>query len=254
MIKNKYTIIWIRIWQSGLTNLKIKLSKFVLLLKPLLLMIIHNFENEHSILNQYIVELRDSSIQQDAMRFRRNIERIGEILSYELSKTLTYHNVNVNSPLGKKEVSVLNDPVVICSILRAGLPLHHGILNYFDKAENAFISAYRKHIKNGDDFNVIVNYLASPSLDNKTLILSDPMLATGKTLENTLKAMESHGNPKQLHVIAVIGSVQGVAYTEKILPEHAHLWIAAIDSKLNSRGYIIPGLGDAGDLSYGEKL
>ena len=217
-------------------------------------MLIHNFEGQYSILNQYIAELRDVSIQQDAMRFRRNIERIGEILSYELSKTLKYHSTTVTTPLGTKIVPVLDDKMVICSILRAGLPLHHGILNYFDRAENAFISAYRKHEGEEDTFEVIVNYLASPSLEGKTLILSDPMLATGKTLENTLKAMKDHGEPEQIHIVAVIGSEQGVAYAEKILPENAHLWIAAIDDHLNSRGYIVPGLGDAGDLSYGEKL
>jgi len=217
-------------------------------------MIIHNFEGQYSILNQYIAELRDVSIQQDAMRFRRNIERIGEILSYELSKTLNYHSTAVTTPLGTKMVPVLDDKMVICSILRAGLPLHHGILNYFDRAENAFISAYRKHENDADTFEVIVNYLASPSLEGKILILSDPMLATGKTLENTLKAMKDHGEPELIHALAVIGSQEGVAHAREVLPENAHLWIAAIDDHLNSRGYIVPGLGDAGDLSYGEKL
>jgi uracil phosphoribosyltransferase len=144
--------------------------------------------------------------------------------------------------------------LVLCSVLRAGIPLHQGLLNYFDKAENAFISAYRHHPDNSDEFEVIVKYLASPSLENKTLVLTDPMLATGKTLENTFNALKSHGIPKQVHIISVIGSKDGVNYINNIFPKNTHLWIAAIDEKLSSKGYIIPGLGDAGDLSFGVKL
>jgi uracil phosphoribosyltransferase len=143
---------------------------------------------------------------------------------------------------------------VICSVLRAGLPLHQGILNYFDRAENAFISAYRKHPKGSDEFEVIVNYMAAPDLTGKTLILSDPMLATGKTLENVLSALRKHGEPAQIHVVSVIGSSKGIAHVEAIFPESVQLWIAAIDESLNSRGYILPGLGDAGNLAFGEKL
>lgn len=217
-------------------------------------MIIHNFEENNSILNQFIREIRDIDIQKDAMRFRRNIERIGEVLSYELSKTLKFQSTNVQTPLGVKEVSVLKDELVLCSILRAGFPLHQGLLNYFDGAENAFISAYRHHSEGSDDFDVIVNYLASPSLDNKILLLADPMLATGKTLENVIEAIKDHGKPKQIHIVSVIGSLEGINYLKRILPENTHLWIATIDENLNSKGYILPGLGDAGDLSYGEKL
>ncbi len=217
-------------------------------------MIIHNFEESNSILNQFIAELRDINIQKDSMRFRRNIERVGEILSYELSKTLDYQSKKVKTPLGDKKVPKLNDELVLCSVLRAGFPLHQGLLNYFDSAENAFVSAYRHHPEGKDDFEVIVKYLASPSLNNKILLLADPMLATGKTLENVLKAMENHGTPKQIHIISVIGTNQGVDYVESVFPENTHLWIATIDDKLNARGYILPGLGDAGDLSYGEKL
>ncbi|RPD96447.1 uracil phosphoribosyltransferase [Aureibaculum marinum] len=217
-------------------------------------MIIHNFEKNNSVLNQFISELRDVNIQKDSMRFRRNIERVGEILSYELSKTLEFTSKNVQTPLGDKKVSVLNDDLILCSILRAGFPLHQGILNYFDKAENAFVSAYRHHPKGKDNFEVIVNYLASPALNDKILVLADPMLATGKTLENVLKGFENHGTPKQIHIISVIGSTEGVAYAEKVFPENTHLWIATIDHQLNARGYIVPGLGDAGDLCYGEKL
>ncbi|WP_117883801.1 uracil phosphoribosyltransferase [Aureibaculum luteum] len=217
-------------------------------------MILHNFEEQNSILSQFISELRATDIQKDSMRFRRNIERVGEILSYELSKTLDFESKNIQTPLGDKKVSVLQDDLVLCSILRAGFPLHQGLLNYFDNAENAFVSAYRHHPDGKDDFEVIVNYLASPSLNNKILLLADPMLATGKTLENVLKGFKDHGTPKQIHIVSVIGSTEGINYVEKVFPENTHLWIATIDNQLNSRGYIVPGLGDAGDLCYGEKL
>lgn len=217
-------------------------------------MIIHNLGVENSILNQFISEIRDSTTQKDTMRFRKNIERIGEILGYELSKTLTYAQKTVQTPLGIKEILIPEKELVLCSILRAGLPLHQGLLNYFDTAENAFISAYRDHSEGTDDFEVVVNYLASPSLENKTLLLADPMLATGRTLENTIKAMKNHGEPKQIHIIAVIGSREGVEYIKDVFPENTHLWIAAIDEELSNRGYIIPGLGDSGDLSFGAKL
>ena len=217
-------------------------------------MIIHDFSNRNSILNRFISELRDVDVQKDTMRFRKNIERIGEILSYELSKTLNYETEEVQTPLGSKAMDLSNNALVLCSIMRAGIPLHQGLLNYFDKAENAFISAYRDHPNGDDNFEVIVQYLASPGLDNKILVLTDPMLATGKTLENVLIAIKAHGNPKQIHIVSVIGSKIGIDYLEPIFPENTHLWIAAIDDDLNSRGYIIPGLGDAGDLCYGPKL
>lgn len=217
-------------------------------------MIINDFSKKNSLISKYIFELRDVSIQKDSMRFRRNIERIGEIMSYEISKTLNYETVKVTTPLGEKEVYVPDNKIVLCSILRAGLPLHNGVLNYFDSVENAFISAYREHPNDDDDFEVIVSYLASPSIEGKTLILVDPMLATGKTLENVLEALKNHGKPKQIHILSVIGAKPGVEYVEKIFPADTHLWIAAVDDRLDSRGYIIPGLGDAGDLAYGEKL
>ncbi|GAA4275360.1 uracil phosphoribosyltransferase [Aquimarina mytili] len=217
-------------------------------------MTIHNLALENSLLNQFVLELRDVEMQKDTLRFRKNIERIGEVLGYELSKTLAYETKMVQTPLGTKKMTVPEKELVLCSILRAGLPLHQGLLNYFDKAENAFISAYRDHKNDDDDFEVVVNYLAAPSLQNKILILADPMLATGKTLENTFKAMKKHGIPKQIHIVSVIGSKQGVAYAKEVFPENTHLWIAAIDEELSNRGYIIPGLGDAGDLSYGIKL
>jgi uracil phosphoribosyltransferase len=217
-------------------------------------MVVHHFESKHSVLNRFISEIRDIEIQKDSMRFRRNIERIGEILCYELSKTLNYDTKTIQTPFGTKDIALPIDRLVLCSVLRAGLPLHQGLLNYFDHAENAFISAYRHHPNGGDDFEVIVKYFAAPSLGNKTLVLTDPMLATGKTLENVLKVMKTHGQPKQIHIISVIGSKEGVAYIKKVFPEGTHLWIAAIDDELTRKGYIIPGIGDAGDLSYGVKL
>ncbi|WP_405250451.1 uracil phosphoribosyltransferase [Dokdonia sp. Asnod3-C12] len=215
---------------------------------------IHDYSKDHSILNQFIYELRDHDIQKDAMRFRKNIERVGEILAYEMSKSLEFDTKKVQTPLGEKEMSLPQQDIVLCSILRAGLPLHQGLLNYFDRAENAFISAYRNHPNDDDEFEVIVKYLAAPSLEGKTLILTDPMLATGKTLKNVLDALKPHGTPAQIHIISVIGSQEGVDYVQKEFPESTHLWISAIDHKLSSKGYIIPGLGDAGDLSYGVKL
>ena len=217
-------------------------------------MTIHNLGDQNSVLNQFISEIRDVQIQKDPMRFRRNIERIGEVLGYEFSKELLYSSKNIETPLGTKSMYLSQDQVVICSILRAGLPLHQGLLNYFDAAENAFISAYRKHKNNEDDFEVIVDYFAAPSLEDKVLVLTDPMLATGRTLENVLAGLKKHGTPKQIHIVSVIGSQQGIDFVKSVFPTDTHLWIAAVDPELNARGYIIPGIGDAGDLAYGEKL
>ncbi|KJD36775.1 uracil phosphoribosyltransferase [Tamlana sedimentorum] len=215
---------------------------------------IHNISNENSILNQFIAEIRDSTIQKDSMRFRRNIERIGEILGYEMSKTLTYKNVTVETPLGTTPTFLPKSDIVLCSILRAGVPLHNGLLNYFDDAENAFISAYRHHKENPETFEIIVEYLACPNLEGKTLILADPMLATGQSMLATFEALKPFGTPKEVHLISVIGAQQGVDFVNTNFPENTHLWIAAIDKNLNDKGYIIPGLGDAGDLAFGEKL
>lgn len=217
-------------------------------------MIIHHLEKENSLLNQFIAEIRDKEVQGDSMRFRRNIERIGEILGYELSKSLAYRQSEVETPLGKASVRKTKDQLVLCSVLRAGLPLHQGLLNYYDHAENAFISAYRHHKDDSEEFEVIVKYFAAPDLNGKVLILTDPMLATGKTLENVNKALLGHGTPRQIHIISVIGSRPGVSYIKKVFPENTHLWIAAIDEELTREGYIVPGLGDAGDLAFGVKL
>lgn len=214
---------------------------------------IHNIGETNSILNTFIAEIRDQRIQKDSMRFRRNIERIGEVLAYEMSKQLRFTSETVTTPLGTKVMQLSNENLVLCSILRAGLPLHQGVLNYFDKIENAFISAYRKLQPNGE-FEIRVEYFASPSLENKILILADPMLATGQSLVSTYQALLSHGIPSELHIFAVIGSTDGIAYIEKHLPKNTHLWIATVDDTLNNHGYIIPGLGDAGDLAFGDKL
>ncbi len=217
-------------------------------------MTIHHFGEGNSLLNQFIAEIRDLDVQKDAMRFRRNIERIGEILSYELSKALNYQSKTIKTPFGTKEMSLPSDKLVLCSVLRAGLPLHQGMLNYFDGAENAFISAYRHHRGDEDAFEVIVKYFAAPSLEGKTLVLTDPMLATGKTLENVLKALKNHGEPEKIHILSVIGSKSGIERIKKVFPENTHLWLAAIDEELSKKGYILPGIGDAGDLAFGEKL
>ena len=212
---------------------------------------IHNISQQNSILNTYISEIRSKSIQKDSMRFRRNIERIGEILGYEMSKTLSYKVSNVETPLGSSKIALPENDIVLCSILRAGIPLHNGLLNYFDTAENAFISAYRHHKHNPESFEIIVEYLACPSLKNKTLILVDPMLATGQSMVATFEALKPFGTPKELHLISVIGSQEGVDFVDKHFDNNTHLWIASIDKKLNEKGYIVPGLGDAGDRLYG---
>ncbi len=215
---------------------------------------IHHIAKENSILNKFLSEIRDVTIQKDAMRFRRNIERIGEILGYELSKELNYTSKEITTPLGKKPTHSINNEIVLCSILRAGLPLHNGLLNYFDDSENAFISAYRHHPNNNEEFEIVVEYFASPPIDNKTVLLIDPMLATGKSLISVYEALKKHGTPKEIHIVSTIGSKDGIAYISNYFPENTSLWIADIDAHLNEKGYIIPGLGDAGDLAFGEKM
>lgn len=215
---------------------------------------IHNLSKENSVLNRFISEIRDATIQKDSMRFRRNIERIGEILGYEMSKTLHFKSKTVTTPLGDFNTCDFDNDIVLCSILRAGVPLHNGLLNYFDTAENAFISAYRHHKENPESFEIVVEYLACPDLSNKTLILADPMLATGQSMLATFEALQPFGTPKDIHLVSVIGAKDGVDFVTSKFPEHTHLWIASIDKTLNHKGYIVPGLGDAGDLSFGEKL
>lgn len=216
-------------------------------------MIINHLFDQKTILNKFLLEIRCVETQKDSMRFRKNIERIGEILAYEISKTLTYEQKKVITPLGSKEIATPKNDIVLCSILRAGLPLHNGLLNYFDDSENAFISAYRKH-SSEKEFDIEVEYFASPSIDGKTLILADPMLATGQSLVSVFKGIKKYGTPKEIHLVCVIGSEEGVNYIQKYFPEGTKLWIATIDETLNDKGYIVPGLGDAGDLAFGKKM
>lgn len=216
-------------------------------------MTVHHISENNSILNQFLSEIRDPSIQGDRMRFRRNMERIGEVLGYELSKNFSYSRKSIPTPLGRSKVMLPQDDIVICSILRAGIPLHNGLLNYLDTAGSSFISAYRHHT-NGKEFEIRVEYLASPSLEGKTLVLADPMLATGGSFLNVFKALEPMGVPSDIHLVCVIGARPGIDFLDRELPEDSHLWIAAIDEELDDRGYIVPGLGDAGDLSFGTKL
>jgi uracil phosphoribosyltransferase len=215
---------------------------------------IHYISEKNSILNKFIAEIRDVAVQKDALRFRRNIERIGEILAYELSKKLSYKTFDVVTPLGIKAIEKSINDIVLCSILRAGLPLHQGLLNYFDDAENAFISAYRHHPNNDAAFEIVVEYFASPSIENKTLLIADPMLATGQSLVAVYQAIKKYGVPKELHIVVVIASQEGLDFIKDHFPKNTHLWVAAVDDTLNEKGYIIPGLGDAGDLAFGSKL
>jgi uracil phosphoribosyltransferase len=214
---------------------------------------VHILGATNSVFNQYIAEIRDVSIQGDSMRFRRNMERMGEIISYEISKTLEYESREVTTPLGTTTVPVLKDQPVIATILRAGLPVHQGVLNYFDRAQNAFVSAYRKHHKDGS-FDIQVEYLSSPELTDKVLILCDPMLATGASMVLTYKALMQRGKPRHTHIVSVIASAEGVNYLKKNLPENVTVWCGAVDEELTAQSYIVPGLGDAGDLAYGNKI
>ncbi|TAH44107.1 MAG: uracil phosphoribosyltransferase [Bacteroidetes bacterium] len=215
---------------------------------------VHNLGLGNSIINQFISEIRDTSIQQDRMRFRRNLERTGEIFAYEISKELAYENSEVTTPLGSAIVPVLKEQPIVATILRAGLPLHQGILNYFDQADNGFISAYRKHHKDGS-FEIKLEYVSCPSIEDRVLILCDPMLATGASMVSTYKAMLEMGKPRHTHIVSVLASTQGVEHLKAQLPmERISIWAAAIDEELTAQSYIVPGLGDAGDLAYGKKL
>lgn len=214
---------------------------------------INNLSRQHTVLNQFMSEIRDVTIQKDSLRFRRNLERVGEILAYEISKTLSFERRPVTTPLGVAECEWLSEQPVLATILRAGLPLHQGLLNYFDHAQNTFISAYRIHHDNDDEFDVEVEYLASPDLEGKTVILCDPMLATGSSMVLAYKALLERGTPRHIHVATVIASQQGIDYVEQHLPPGTSIWAGDIDLELTPRSYIVPGLGDAGDLAYGEK-
>jgi uracil phosphoribosyltransferase len=215
---------------------------------------IHYISNNNSILNHFLAEIRAVEIQKDSMRFRKNMERIGEIMAYEISKELHYQELAVTTPLGVKQTTAIADKVVLCSILRAGLALHSGFTNFFDHAENGFVSAYRHHPNNDAFFDILIEYKAMPSLENKTLILIDPMLATGQSIVAVLNKLNLEQNPKEIHIAVVIAAPEGITYLEKNIPSNCHLWVASLDEKLNEKNYIIPGLGDAGDLAFGDKL
>ena len=207
----------------------------------------------NTILNRYLAEIRNIHIQKDSLRFRRNIERIGEIMAYEISRDLPYHPLEVQTPLALATENVPAIQPVVATILRAGLPLHQGFINYFDQAENAFVSAFRKYIDE-DHFDIHIEYIASPRLDGKTLIITDPMLATGGSMELAYKALLTKGEPAHIHVASIIASRQAVEHVKKTFPaDKTTIWCAAVDPELNAHSYIVPGLGDAGDLCYGEK-
>lgn len=210
--------------------------------------------SERSVVNTFIAELRDESIQKDPLRFRRNLERIGEVMAYELSKTFDYKEQEVISPLGTARVDLAEDKPVLATILRAGLPLHQGLLNYFDRADCAFVSAYRKHRTGEDGFDIEVEYMSSPSLEDRVLIISDPMLATGRSMVLVYKALLRLGRPKSLHVVSVIASSEGIEHVKSHLPPNTRIWVAAVDEEMTAQAYIVPGLGDAGDLAFGAKL
>ncbi|MBS7787533.1 uracil phosphoribosyltransferase [Flavobacterium sp. CYK-55] len=215
---------------------------------------IHYLSDDNSVLNHFLGQIRNVNVQHDSMRFRRNIERIGEVMAYELSKDLRYRNLEIQTPLGIKKTTEIDNRLVLCSILRAGLPLHLGFLNYFDAAENGFVSAYRHHPNNDDAFDIKVEYQAVPNLQDKTLLLIDPMLATGQSIVAVYNQLMTKGVPAEVHIAVIIAAPEGVAHLEALLPDSCHLWVATLDEQLNEKNYIVPGLGDAGDLAYGNKL
>ncbi|MCF8258053.1 MAG: uracil phosphoribosyltransferase [Flavobacteriales bacterium] len=213
----------------------------------------HILAGNGTIIDRFVAELRDVNIQGDRMRFRRNLERIGEVSAYELSRHLNWEATTVTTPLGEADTFRLKDRPVLATILRAGLPLHQGLLNYFDDADNAFISAYRTDHREDGSFDVRVEYLSSPNIEGRTVILSDPMLATGMSMVLAYRALLRKGDPAHVHIVAAIASRQGIAYLEKHLPGNCTLWLGAVDEELTAHSYIVPGLGDAGDLAFGIK-
>ena len=214
---------------------------------------INILDRKPSLFTQFLAEIRDVGIQADSLRFRRNLERLGEVFAYEISRVLEHEEKEVQTPLGVASVAVLKEQPVLATILRAGLPLHQGLLNYFDRAENTFISAYRKHEDDSHTFEVEIEYLSSPSIGGKTVILCDPMLASGSSMVLAYKALLERGNPAHVHVVAIIASEEGLAFTRENLPDNVTYWIGSLDREMTDRKYIVPGLGDAGDLAYGAK-
>lgn len=212
-----------------------------------------NFAEQHSLISQYMAELRDINVQTDMLRFRTNLRRIGQIMAYEISRTLQYRKEEIQTPLAQAQVDLIDTKLVLATIFRAGVPFHQGFLDYFDHAENAFVSAYRKY-KEKENFDVCIEYLASPLLDGKTLVLADPMLATGASMDLSYRALLTKGTPAEIHVASVIASQKAVDYIAEHFPaDKTTLWVGAIDPHINDHSYIVPGLGDAGDLAYGTK-
>lgn len=214
---------------------------------------VHNLSKQQTIVNRFIAELRNVDVQGDRMRFRRNLERIGEVVAFEISKTLNYEEKEITTPLGVATVNIPSEQPIVGTILRAGLPLHQGLLNYFDHADNAFISAYRKHHKDGT-FDIKLEYVSTPPLTDRILILTDPMLATGASMVMTYKALLEKGTPRHTHIVCALASTEGIAFVQSHLSENVTIWAGAIDDELTAQAYIVPGLGDAGDLAYGTKM
>lgn len=211
-----------------------------------------NLSQQHSLVSNWVAELRDVNVQGDRMRFRRNLERLGEIAAYEISKQLPWKEIEVPTPLGTHDSKVLEQHPVLATILRAGLPLHNGMLNYFDKADNAFVSAYRKHHRDGS-FEINLEYMSCPTLENRIVIISDPMLATGSSMVKTIQYMKDEGTPKEIHVVVAIACTVGIEFVHRECGDDIKIWCGDIDDELTAKGYIVPGLGDAGDLAFGSK-
>jgi len=211
-----------------------------------------NLSDEHSLISNWISELREVEVQDDRLRFRRNLERIGEVAAYEISKVLSWKEREITTPLGISAAKVLEKQPVLATILRAGLPMHQGLLNYFDKADNAFISAYRKHNQDGT-FEISLDYISCPEMEDRVVIISDPMLATGASLVKTIQFIREEGNPSEIHIVCAIACTVGIEYVLRAEPK-ATVWCGDIDDELTAKGYIVPGLGDAGDLAYGVKV
>ena len=215
---------------------------------------IHNLEKTDSVFNQYMAELRDATIQQDRMRFRRNLERIGEIMAYEISKSFEYDDEEVTTPLGVKQIRTMREQPVIATILRAGLPFHNGMLSMFDQADSAFIAAYRKYDKNEEDSEIRVEYFSSPDIEDRILILCDPLLATGESIVKTLNGLMEDMMPKAIHIAVAVASQDGLDYVQRTMSRlPVTIWVGSIDEELTARAYVVPGIGDVGDLAYGEK-
>ena len=215
---------------------------------------IHNLEKNDSVFNQYMAELRDATIQQDRMRFRRNLERIGQVMAYEISKSFEYDDEEVTTPLGVKQIRTMHEQPVIATILRAGLPFHNGMLSMFDQADSAFIAAYRKYDKNEEDSEIRVEYYSSPDIESRILILCDPLLATGESIVKTLNGLMDDMMPKEIHIAVAVASQDGLDYVERTMSRlPVTIWVGSIDEELTARAYVVPGIGDVGDLAYGEK-